>query len=141
MDLTLVDGSVLQRPVPAIQYSATKDGGLQAQVKIAQKSAAGATALKDIIKDQTTAAIRTQSLSLLGDHYVSQYRRPAQVSLASLDLEALKRRIKVSARASTYYAEVAFAPGPPGEGVTGNNDVNTMYGSSLATWCSGTTTL
>ena len=63
VSLALADGSTLSRRVAAVEYSATRDGGLRAEVKVEQRSAAGATALRDVIKDQTTAAIRTQSLS------------------------------------------------------------------------------
>lgn len=47
-----------------------------------------------------------------------------------------RRLIKVNTRGDTYFAEVAFAPGPPTEGETGENDVSVMFGSSwmLTLW-------
>ena len=47
-----------------------------------------------------------------------------------------RRLIKVNTRGSTYFAEVAFAAGPPTEGETGENDVGVMFGDEwmLTLW-------
>ena len=49
---------------------------------------------------------------------------------------AKRRLIKVNTRGSTYFAEVAFAPGPQTEGDTGDNDVSVMFGDEwmLTLW-------
>lgn len=82
VDLTLESSEVLARPLEAIEYRATKQAGFRARLRVGQRAPADAAALRDIIRDETKAAIKLQAINYQNDHYVSQYRRPAQLAPA-----------------------------------------------------------
>ena len=137
VDLALTSGEIVSTKVDAIAYRATRQGGFQAEVRLEQRIPSEYTAIRDLIQDRTDAAIRKQSIAYQNDHYVSQYRRPARVAQANIDeLEPVGRLIKVNERGDTYFAEAVFAPGPPTEGETGDNDVAVMFGDEwmLTLW-------